>query len=65
MIPAGFAFAAPLALALIALVFGNKETSFEILDHVYTLRPLRLAVYFVIIDVLLFVLMCAAGMITL
>ena len=62
MIMAGrgyFALGAPLALALIATLFGNKETSVEIAGGVYTVRPLRLALYFVILDVVLFLLMWA------
>ncbi len=58
-----FAFGTPLALAIIAALFGNKETSVEIAGGVYTVRPLRLALYFAIIDVVLFLLMWAAGMI--
>ena len=60
-----FVFGAPLALAIVAACFGDKETSVEIAGDVYTVRPLRLALYFAIIDVILFLLMWAAGMITL
>jgi len=60
-----FAFGAPLALAVVAALFGNKETSVEIAGEVYTVRPIRLALYFLAIDVVLFLLMWAAGMITL
>ncbi|MGE5111352.1 MAG: hypothetical protein ACM3JB_10880 [Acidobacteriaceae bacterium] len=59
-----FALGPPLAVALISALFGNKETSVEIAGGVYTVRPLRLAFYFVIIDVVLFLLMWAVVMIT-
>ncbi len=58
-----FAFGAPLGLALIAVLFGNKETSVEIAGGVYTVRLLQLALYFVIVDAILVLLMWAVGMI--
>jgi len=58
-----FPFGVSLALVVIALLFGNKETSVQILGEYFTIRPLRLAVLFLIIDTIVFVLMWAVGMI--
>ncbi len=61
---AEFGFAAPIFLALIALFMGNKETPIQVGDYCFTVRPLRLALLFLGVDVLLFLLMWLAGVIT-
>ena len=58
-----FPFGVPPALAVIALLFGNKETPVQILGAYFTVRPLRLALLFLIIDTVVFAVMWASGMI--
>jgi hypothetical protein len=58
---AAIALAAPIFLALIALFLGNKETPVQIGDECYVLKPLKLAGFFVAVDVVLLICMWLAG----
>lgn len=58
---AAFALAAPIFLALIALFLGDKETPIQIGDETYVVRPLRMATFFFVIDLFLFVGMWLTG----
>ena len=56
-----FPFAVPVALVVVAIFFGNKDNSIEIAGEFYTVRPLKLALWFLVLDAVVFTAMWATG----
>lgn len=59
-----YALATPFLLVLIALFLGNDETPIVLGDSTFVVRPLRVALFFAAIDLVLIAILWLSGVIS-